>query len=71
MKKQCSCRALGRQEFTRFLQRLAVLLHLDVPSLAKTLLQMLQQGELAPSLDDSATTFSMDSRDAIAQVCNL
>ena len=63
------CRALNRVEFARFLQRLGVLLHLEAGSLAEQLLVIAERGEDLPSLNDSATAFSMDTRDAVAQVC--
>ena len=63
------CRALNQVEFARFLQRLGVLLHLEAGPLAEQLLVIAERGEDLPSLNDSATAFSMDTRDAVAQVC--
>lgn len=65
------CRALGRAEFTRFLQKLAVLLHMDAAALAEALLHVIGDEGQPLSLDDSATAKSMESRDAAAQVSSV
>lgn len=61
------CRALGREEFARFLLKLSALLHMNAADLAETLLQVVEEGGSLPTPDDSATASSMDSRDAVEQ----
>lgn len=64
-----SVRAVGVVEFTRFIQKLAVLLLMHAGVLAEAMLQIAEKsGEELPSLDDSAIAFSLESADPIAQM---
>ncbi len=59
-------------EFARFVQKLAVLLHMPAGELAETMLQIARKAEeQLPSLDDSAIAFSLESSDPTAQVSLL
>jgi len=62
-------RSVGVVEFTRFVQKLAVLLHMNAGALAEAMLQIAQKAEeQLSSLDDSAIAFSLESSDSTAQV---
>ena len=64
------CRSVNLVEFSRFIHKLGVLLHMDTRKLADTILKI-AQGQIEarnPTLDDSAISFSMETMDPIAQV---